>query len=46
MDVLMGKEGRQIILEHRIFGPCPALQNIGVQDSVGDKSQGNRERTG
>lgn len=43
VDILIGREGREIILEHRMFGPCPDLQNTGAQDRMGDKSPGKHK---
>lgn len=39
-SVLISKEDRLRILEHRIFGPCPAFQNTGIQDGMGDQGPG------
>lgn len=42
VDILIGGEGRQVVLEHRMFGPCPDLQNTGAQGRMGDKSPGKQ----
>lgn len=34
-----GRSDPQIILPHRMFGPCPDLANTRVQENVGDESQ-------